>query len=59
MKQIIGLALIISCWSVIMYEYLPVWQLIAAFNVISIAVLIVLETVGKELKDDIIERLGL
>ncbi len=59
MKQIIGIAMIISCWSVIMYEYLPVWQLIAAFNIILIAVLIVLETVGKELKDDIIEKLDL
>lgn len=59
MKQIIGIAMIISCWSVIMYAYLPVWQLIAAFNIISIAVLIVLETVGKELKDEIIEKLDL
>ena len=59
MKHFIGLALITSAWTLIMYAYLPVWQLIAAFNIISIAVLIVLETVGKELKDEIIEKLDL
>ena len=59
MKHFIGLALITSAWTLIMYAYLPVWQLIAAFNVISIAVLITLETVGKELKDEIIEKLDL
>ncbi|MDO5439446.1 MAG: hypothetical protein Q4F09_05435 [Erysipelotrichaceae bacterium] len=59
MKHFIGLALITSAWTLIMYAYLPVWQLITAFNVISIAVLITLETVGKELKDEIIEKLDL
>ena len=59
MKHFIGLALITSAWTLIMYAYLPVWQLIAAFNVISLAVLVTMETVGKELKDEICRRYDL
>lgn len=48
--------LMLCCVSVLMYWYLPVWQLIAAFDVLVIAGSYILETIGKELKEEILKE---
>ena len=49
--------LLICCVSVLIYYCLPIWQLVAAFDVIAICISLFLETVGKEIKEEIMEVL--
>lgn len=49
--------LMLSCVSVLMYFYLPVWQIIAAFDVLVICISFILETIGKEIKEEILGRM--
>lgn len=46
--------LLFSSVSVLLYWYLPIWQLVAAFNVIAICLGLVLKKVGKEIIEEVL-----
>lgn len=46
--------LLFSSVSVLLYWYLPIWQVVAAFNVIAICLGLVLKKVGKEIIEEVL-----
>ena len=48
--------LLFSSVSVLLYWYLPVWQVVAAFNVIAVCLGLVLKKTCKEIIEEVLEE---